>query len=118
MKWHYSLTGKHCLTTASRHIKRSFLTVSRDFILPTLNGITIVPISTLLQRQSPRDFLLQHTLMVKTGDLSFTEVRLQLKVIYRYVDQVFGPGGMRAERFNSRLVPMGSKDPPSHRLLR
>mgnify|MGYP001152474607 CR=1 FL=1 len=44
--------------------------IARLYQLPTqTRGITIVPVSTLLQRQSPREFLMQHTLMVKTGDL-------------------------------------------------
>lgn len=61
--------------------------------MPTISeGIVLVPVSTLLQRQSPRDFLLQHTLMVKAGDLfSLDKLRLQLeKSGYRNVDQVFG----------------------------
>lgn len=56
------------------------------------DGITVIPVSTLLQRQSPRSFLLQHTLMVKSGDnYSLDALRLQLeKSGYRHVDQVFG----------------------------
>ncbi|CAM4079311.1 transcription-repair coupling factor [Vibrio neonatus] len=82
--------------------------------LPTLSqGIVIVPISTLLQRQSPREFLLQHTLMVKTGDLfSLDKLRLQLeKSGYRNVDQVFGPGEYASRGSILDLFPMGSSDP-------
>ncbi|WP_261874773.1 transcription-repair coupling factor [Vibrio rarus] len=82
--------------------------------LPTLEqGITIVPISTLLQRQSPREFLLQHTLMVKAGDrFSLKKLRLQLDNSgYRNVDQVFGPGEYASRGSILDLFPMGSSDP-------
>ncbi|WP_436322586.1 transcription-repair coupling factor [Vibrio cidicii] len=77
------------------------------------NGITIVPVSTLLQRQSPRDFLLQHTLMVKVGDrYSLEKLRLQLDNSgYRHVDQVFGPGEYASRGSILDLYPMGSHDP-------
>ncbi|ELV8623967.1 transcription-repair coupling factor [Vibrio cidicii] len=77
------------------------------------NGITIVPVSTLLQRQSPRDFLLQHTLMVKVGDrYSLEKLRLQLDNSgYRHVDQVFGPGECASRGSILDLYPMGSHDP-------
>ena len=88
--------------------------IARLYQLPTQSeGITIVPISTLLQRQSPRDFLMQHTLMVKTGDLfSLDKLRLQLeKSGYRHVDQVFGPGEYASRGSIIDLFPMGSSDP-------
>ncbi|RTZ16536.1 transcription-repair coupling factor [Vibrio aquaticus] len=88
--------------------------ISRLYQLPTVNsGITIIPVSTLLQRQSPRDYLLQHTLMVKVGDLfSLEKLRLQLeKSGYRNVDQVFGPGEYASRGSILDLFPMGSKDP-------
>ncbi|WP_070962996.1 transcription-repair coupling factor [Vibrio sonorensis] len=88
--------------------------IARLYQLPTLtDGITIVPVSTLLQRQSPRDFLLQHTLMVKAGDLySLEKLRLQLeKSGYRHVDQVFGPGEYASRGSIIDLFPMGSSDP-------
>lgn len=88
--------------------------ISRLYQLPTQTfGITIVPVSTLLQRQSPRDFLLQHTLMVKVGDLfSLEKLRLQLeKSGYRNVDQVFGPGEYASRGSILDLFPMGSSDP-------
>ncbi|WP_391087497.1 transcription-repair coupling factor [Vibrio sp. NH-UV-68] len=88
--------------------------ISRLYQLPTqTNGITIVPISTLLQRQSPREFLLQHTLMVKVGDLfSLEKLRLQLeKSGYRHVDQVFGPGEYASRGSILDLFPMGSDAP-------
>ncbi|MCG9783615.1 transcription-repair coupling factor [Vibrio brasiliensis] len=88
--------------------------ISRLYQLPTqTSGITIVPVSTLLQRQSPRDFLLQHTLIVKVGDLfSLEKLRLQLeKSGYRNVDQVFGPGEYASRGSILDLFPMGSSDP-------
>ncbi|KHD26683.1 transcription-repair coupling factor [Vibrio caribbeanicus] len=88
--------------------------IARLYQLPTLSsGITIVPVSTLLQRQSPRDYLMQHTLMVKVGDLfSLEKLRMQLeKSGYRNVDQVFGPGEYASRGSILDLFPMGSNDP-------
>lgn len=88
--------------------------IARLYQLPTqTSGITIVPISTLLQRQSPRDFLIQHTLMVKVGDLySLDKLKMQLeKSGYRHVDQVFGPGEYASRGSILDLFPMGSNDP-------
>ncbi|MEL7291671.1 MAG: transcription-repair coupling factor [Pseudomonadota bacterium] len=88
--------------------------IARLYQLPTLtDGITIVPISTLLQRQSPREFLLQHTLMVKVGDLfSLEKLRIQLeKSGYRHVDQVFGPGEYASRGSILDLYPMGASSP-------
>ena len=88
--------------------------IARLYQLPSqTSGITIVPISTLLQKQSPRDFLLQHTLMVKTGDLfSLEKLRIQLEQSgYRNVDQVFGPGEYASRGSIIDLFPMGSQDP-------
>ncbi len=88
--------------------------IARLYQLPTqTSGITIVPVSTLLQRQSPREFLMQHTLMVKVGDLySLDKLRVQLeKSGYRHVDQVFGPGEYASRGSILDLFPMGSNDP-------
>lgn len=88
--------------------------IARLYQLPTqTSGITIVPVSTLLQRQSPREFLMQHTLMVKVGDLySLDKLRIQLeKSGYRHVDQVFGPGEYASRGSILDLFPMGSNDP-------
>ncbi|MBD1556518.1 transcription-repair coupling factor [Vibrio sp. S9_S30] len=77
------------------------------------DGITVIPVSTLLQRQSPRNFLLQHTLMVKRGDsYSLDALRLQLeKSGYRHVDQVFGPGEYASRGSIIDLYPTGASDP-------
>ncbi|MDC5707026.1 transcription-repair coupling factor [Vibrio europaeus] len=88
--------------------------ISRLYQLPTQSsGLTIVPVNTLLQRQSPRDYLMQHTLMVKVGDLfSLEKLRIQLeKSGYRHVDQVFGPGEYASRGSILDLFPMGSNDP-------
>ncbi len=88
--------------------------IARLYALPQQsNGITIVPVSTLLQRQSPRDYLMQHTLMVKTGDLfSLDKLRVQLENSgYRHVDQVFGPGEYASRGSILDLYPMGSSAP-------
>ncbi|EJG1180799.1 transcription-repair coupling factor [Vibrio parahaemolyticus] len=88
--------------------------IARLYQLPNQRGgVTIVPVSTVLQRQSPRDFLLQHTLMVKTGDnFSLENLRVQLENSgYRHVDQVFGPGEYASRGSILDLFPMGSADP-------
>ncbi|GMQ47072.1 transcription-repair coupling factor [Vibrio sp. 10N] len=88
--------------------------IARLYALPQqASGITIVPVSTLLQRQSPRDYLMQHTLMVKTGDLfSLDKLRSQLEHSgYRHVDQVFGPGEYASRGSILDLYPMGSSAP-------
>lgn len=88
--------------------------IARLYQLPTqTSGITIVPVSTLLQRQSPRDYLLQHTLMVKTGDsFSMEKLKIQLENSgYRHVDQVFGPGEYASRGSILDLYPMGSNAP-------
>ncbi|MGF1775957.1 transcription-repair coupling factor [Vibrio nomapromontoriensis] len=88
--------------------------IAKLYTLPQQSsGITIVPVSTLLQRQSPRDFLLQYTLMVKVGDLfSLQKLRLQLESSgYRQVDQVFGPGEYASRGSILDLYPMGSSAP-------
>ncbi|USD66202.1 transcription-repair coupling factor [Vibrio sp. SCSIO 43136] len=88
--------------------------ISHLYQLPSQDkGITVLPISTLLQRQAPREYLLQHTLMVKNGDrYSLESLRMQLeKSGYRNVDQVFGPGEYASRGSIIDLYPTGSSDP-------
>ncbi|MDG3088408.1 transcription-repair coupling factor [Vibrio hannami] len=88
--------------------------IARLYQLPTQNsGITVIPVGTLLQRQSPREYLMQHALMVKAGDLfSLEKLRIQLeKSGYRHVDQVFGPGEYASRGSIIDLYPMGSDAP-------
>ncbi|MDA9555959.1 transcription-repair coupling factor [Vibrio sp.] len=76
-------------------------------------GIVIVPVSTALQRQSPKEFLLQHSLMIKNGDIrSLDKLKLQLEHSgYNNVDQVFGPGEYSVRGSIIDLFPMGSALP-------
>ncbi|MDW6092648.1 transcription-repair coupling factor [Vibrio rhizosphaerae] len=88
--------------------------ISRLYHLPKqTGGITIIPVTTLLQKQSPRDFLLQHTLIVKQRDrFSLVKLREQLENAgYRHVDQVFGPGEYASRGAILDLFPMGSHLP-------
>ncbi|MBD1576773.1 transcription-repair coupling factor [Vibrio sp. S11_S32] len=88
--------------------------IAQLYQLPTQQqGLLIIPISTLLQRQSPQEYLLQSTLMVKNGDLySLEKLRLQLeKSGYRHVDQVFGPGEYAHRGSIIDLFPMGCDNP-------
>ncbi|MFC3023461.1 transcription-repair coupling factor [Vibrio zhugei] len=88
--------------------------IARLYRLPNLKqGLTIVPVSTLLQRQSPRSYLLQNTLIVKRGDeFSLDKLRQQLENSgYRHVDQVFGPGEYASRGSILDLFPMGSNIP-------
>ncbi|MBM7036803.1 transcription-repair coupling factor [Vibrio ulleungensis] len=88
--------------------------IAHLYAMPTqTQGITIVPVSTLMQRQAPRDYLLQQTLMIKSGDLfSLEKLRIQLeKSGYRHVDQVFGPGEYASRGSIIDLFPTGSDAP-------
>ncbi|MGO1298587.1 MAG: DEAD/DEAH box helicase, partial [Vibrio sp.] len=88
--------------------------IARLYRLPNLKqGLTIVPVSTLLQRQSPRSYLLKNTLIVKRGDeFSLDKLRQQLENSgYRHVDQVFGPGEYASRGSILDLFPMGSHIP-------
>ena len=77
------------------------------------SGIILVPISTLLQRQTPREFIHQHALIVKAGDrMSLEKLRLQLEVSgYRHVDQVMEHGEYASRGSLLDLFPMGSQSP-------
>ncbi|MDX1301937.1 transcription-repair coupling factor [Photobacterium sp.] len=76
-------------------------------------GIILVPISTLLQRLTPREFIHQHALMVSNGDrLSLDKLRLQLEASgYRHVDQVMEHGEYASRGSLLDLFPMGSNHP-------
>ncbi|MGO1191603.1 DEAD/DEAH box helicase, partial [Vibrio casei] len=88
--------------------------IAQLYQLPTQqSGLIIIPISTLLQRQSPKEYLLKTTLMVKNGDLySLDKLRMQLeKSGYRHADQVFGPGEYASRGSIIDLFPMGCDNP-------
>lgn len=88
--------------------------IAHLYQLPHLTqGITIVPVSTLLQRQSPREFLLQHSLIVHQGDrFSLDKLKQQFEFVgYRQVDQVIVPGEYASRGSLLDLYPMGSHTP-------
>ncbi|ELR67552.1 Transcription-repair coupling factor [Photobacterium marinum] len=88
--------------------------LSRLYRLPTQkDGIILVPISTLLQRLTPREFIHQHALIVSNGDrLSLDKLRLQLEASgYRHVDQVMEHGEYASRGSLLDLFPMGSDQP-------
>lgn len=88
--------------------------LARLYQLPNQSsGVLLVPINTLLQKQTPQEFLLQHALIVKAGDrLSLEKLRMQLeKSGYRHVDQVIGHGEYASRGSIIDLFPMGSNEP-------
>ncbi|MGF1736103.1 transcription-repair coupling factor [Photobacterium satsumensis] len=88
--------------------------LTRLYSLPQqANGVVLVPISTLLQRMTPRAFIHQHALMVHNGDkLSLEKLRLQLEASgYRHVDQVIEHGEYASRGSLIDLFPMGSNQP-------
>ena len=88
--------------------------LSRLYKLPTQqDGVILVPISTLLQRLTPREFIHQHALIVSNGDrLSLEKLRLQLDASgYRHVDQVMEHGEYASRGSLLDLFPMGSNQP-------
>jgi len=76
-------------------------------------GILMVPISTIMHRLAPREFLEGNTLILKTGDQFDIEVwRSKLeKAGYRYVSQVMEHGEFAVRGAIIDLYPMGSKLP-------
>ena len=88
--------------------------LARLYKMPTQkNGIILVPISTLLQRLTPQEFIHQHALIVKKDDrISLEKLRLQLEASgYRHVDQVMEHGEYASRGSLVDLFPMGSNAP-------
>ncbi|MGF1723252.1 transcription-repair coupling factor [Photobacterium nomapromontoriensis] len=88
--------------------------LARLYTLPQQkDGVVLVPISTLLQRLTPRAYIHQHALLVSKGDhLSLDKLRLQLEVSgYRHVDQVMEHGEYASRGSLLDLFPMGSHQP-------
>lgn len=82
--------------------------------LPRLeHGVLIVPVSTLMQRLAPREYLETHGLLVATGDRLHLETwRKQLeKGGYRCVSQVMEHGEVAFRGSLIDLFPMGSRVP-------
>ncbi|MBL1261528.1 MAG: transcription-repair coupling factor [Thiotrichaceae bacterium] len=82
--------------------------------LPTMSrGIIIVPVSTLMHRLPPREYLEANTLMLDVGQkLNIEEMRTRLdKSGYRYVSQVMEHGEFTVRGGLFDLFPMGCKTP-------
>ncbi len=82
--------------------------------LPRMNkGILIIPISTMLQRLPPRNYVEDRTFLYNTGDhLSLAETRSRLEQSgYRCVSQVLGHGEFAVRGSLLDLFPMGSQHP-------
>lgn len=82
--------------------------------LPRLQtGFLIVPISTLMQRIAPKDYMLKQSFSIAVGKtFALSDVRLQLQQVgYRLVDQVMAHGefAIRGSLFD--IFPMGSTLP-------
>ncbi|MGC7590528.1 transcription-repair coupling factor [Bisgaard Taxon 46] len=76
-------------------------------------GILILPISTLMQRLCPPEFLQHNVLLIKKGDcLQINKMRLQLESAgYRAVEQVLEHGEYAVRGALLDLFPMGSAVP-------
>ena len=82
--------------------------------LPTLQqGVLIVPVTTLLQRLAPTQYVQQHSLLLKTGmRLDIDSFRKHLeKSGYRNVSQVMAHGEYATRGALVDLFPMGSQTP-------
>ncbi len=77
------------------------------------NGIVIVPISTLMQRLAPKQYIEANSLIIKKGDKKdLHQLRQNLEASgYRCVDQVMEHGEFSARGAILDLFPMGSKTP-------
>ncbi|MCJ8319379.1 MAG: transcription-repair coupling factor [Colwellia sp.] len=76
-------------------------------------GIIIVPITTLLQRLAPQQYLEANSLLIKKGDKKdLHQLRQSLEASgYRCVDQVMQHGEFSARGAILDLFPMGSNHP-------
>ncbi|MGL1958474.1 MAG: transcription-repair coupling factor [Colwellia sp.] len=76
-------------------------------------GIVIVPITTLVQRLAPKQYLEANSLLIKKGDRKdLHQLRQELEASgYRCVDQVMEHGEFSARGAILDLYPMGSKTP-------
>lgn len=83
-------------------------------VLPFLNsGVLIIPLSTLMHRVAPKDFLQSHSLSLKIGQTfdSITYRRHLESVGYRYVDTVYEHGEFTVRGAIFDIFPMGSDLP-------
>jgi len=76
-------------------------------------GIVIVPVTTLMQRLGPRNYIESNSLMVKKGQRKdLHQIRQELEACgYRCVDQVMEHGEFSARGAILDLYPMGSNTP-------
>jgi transcription-repair coupling factor (superfamily II helicase) len=82
--------------------------------LPTMaNGILVAPISTLMQRIAPPDYVRQHSLLLKRGQhVDISTFRLELeKSGYHHVDTVYQHGEYASRGAIIDIFPMGSEFP-------
>ncbi|PWQ95458.1 transcription-repair coupling factor [Leucothrix arctica] len=79
----------------------------------TQKGVLIVPISTLMQRIAPVDYINQQALLLKKGDkLDIDAFRQQLEASgYRHVTQVYEHGEYSSRGSLIDLYPMGADQP-------
>ena len=78
-----------------------------------VKGIVIVPVTTLMQRLAPKQYLEANSLIIQKGDKKdLHQLRQELEASgYRYVDQVMEHGEFSARGAILDLFPMGSKTP-------
>ncbi|WP_085299360.1 transcription-repair coupling factor [Cognaticolwellia mytili] len=76
-------------------------------------GIVIVPVTTLMQRLAPKQYLEANSLIIQKGDKKdLHQLRQELEASgYRYVDQVMEHGEFSARGAILDLFPMGSNTP-------
>ena len=76
-------------------------------------GIVIVPVTTLIQRLAPKQYLDANSLLIKKGDKKdLHQLRQELEASgYRCVDQVMEHGEFSARGAILDLFPMGSNTP-------
>ena len=76
-------------------------------------GIVIVPVSTLIQKLAPKQYLESNSLLINKGDKKdLHQLRQELEASgYRYVDQVMEHGEFSARGAILDLYPMGSNTP-------
>ncbi|MGB0846021.1 MAG: transcription-repair coupling factor [Thiolinea sp.] len=82
--------------------------------LPTMqSGVLLVPVTTLMQRLAPVDYVQQHSLILRTGmKLNIDSFRQHLeKSGYRNVSQVMEHGEYATRGALLDLFPMGSSQP-------
>ena len=79
----------------------------------TEQGVLIVPVSTLMQRLAPVDYVNQHALILRKGEtLNIDAFRQQLEAAgYRHVTQVYEHGEYSSRGSLIDLYPMGSSKP-------